>query len=134
MAESKKPIKHLKLEPLDANKFIKVNKLKIITNPVYFDRTGIPTPDGLLSNEIFGVTSNDRTEIFAYIELAGESFLHPLAYKTWCRLDSNVKMCVFELDTFRLDKETGKLVPDPNGGTGLKFLKKIIKEVDFKKT
>lgn len=134
MAESKKPIKHLKLEPLDANKFIKVNKLKLITNPVYFDRTGIPTPDGLLSNEIFGVTSNDRTEIFAYIELAGESFLHPLAYKTWCRLDSNVKMCVFELDTFRLDKETGKLVPDPNGGTGLKFLKKIIKEVDFKRT
>ena len=134
MANSKKPIKHLKLEPLDANKFIKVNKLKLITNPVYFDRTGIPTPDGLLSNEIFGVTSNDRTEIFAYIELAGESFLHPLAYKTWCRLDSNVKMCVFELDTFRLDKETGKLVPDPNGGTGLKFLKKIIKDVDFKRT
>ena len=134
MANSKKPIKHLKLEPLDANKFIKANKLKIITNPVYFDRTGIPTPDGLLSNEIFGVTSNDRTEIFAYIELAGESFLHPLAYKTWCRLDSNVKMCVFELDTFKLDKETGKLVPDPNGGTGLKFLKKIIKEVDFKRT
>lgn len=134
MAESKKPIKHLKLEPLDANKFIKVNKLKLITNPVYFDRTGIPTPDGLLSNEIFGVTSNDRTEIFAYIELAGESFLHPLAYKTWCRLDSNVKMCVFELDTFKLDKETGKLVPDPNGGTGLKFLKKIIKEIDFKRT
>ncbi len=134
MANSKKPIKHLKLEPLDANKFIKVNKLKLITNPVYFDRTGIPTSDGLLSNEIFGVTSNDRTEIFAYIELAGESFLHPLAYKTWCRLDSNVKMCVFELDTFRLDKETGKLVPDPNGGTGLKFLKKIIKDVDFKRT
>jgi len=134
MQNSKKPVKHLKLEPLDANKFIKVNKLKVITNPVYFDRTGIPTPDGLLSNEIFGVTSNDRTEIFAYIPLAGESFLHPLAYKTWCRLDSNVKMCVFELDTFRLDKETGKLVPDPNGGTGLKFLKKIIKDVDFKRT
>jgi len=134
MANPKSKTKHLKLEPLDANKFIKVNKLKVITNPVYFDRTGMPTTDGLLSNEIFGVTSNDRTEIFAYIELAGESFLHPLAYKTWCRLDSNVKMCVFELDTFRLDKETGKLVPDPNGGTGLKFLKKIIKEVDFKRT
>lgn len=134
MANSKKPVKHLKLEPLDANKFIKANRLKIITNPVYFDKTGIPTPDGLLSNEIFGVTSNDRTEIFAYIELAGESFLHPLAYKTWCRLDSNVKMCVFELDTFKLDKETGKLVPDPNGGTGIKFLKKIIKDVDFKRT
>ena len=132
--DKKRPIKHLKLEPLDANKFIKVNKLKLITNPVYFDRSGMPTPDGLLSNEIFGVTSNDRTEIFAYIELAGESFLHPLAYKTWCRLDSNVKMCVFELDTFRLDKNTGKLVPDPNGGTGLKFLKKILKDVDFKKT
>ena len=134
MANSTKKPKHLKLEPLDANKFIKVNKLKPITNPVYFDRTGVPTPDGLLSNEIFGVTASDRTEIFSYIELAGETFLHPLAYKTWCRLDSNVKMCVFELDNFRLDKETGKLVLDPNGGTGLKFLRKIIKDVDFKKT
>ena len=79
MSNDKKKVKHLKLEPLDVNKFISVNKLKLISNPVYFDRSGMPTPDGLLSNEIFGVTSNDRTEIFAYIELEGESFLHPLA-------------------------------------------------------
>lgn len=134
MADAKKNEKHLKLEPLDTEKFIKMNGLKPITNPVFFDRSGVPTEDGLLSNEIFGVTKSDRTNIFAYVELAGETFMHPLAYKTWCRLDSNVKLCAYEMDTFKLDKEIGKLKSDPDGETGLKFLRKIIDKVDFKKT
>ena len=132
--EEKTTEKHLKLEPLDTDRFIKANELKPISNPVFFDRNGIPSQDGLLSNEIFGITKDDRTTIFAYIELAGESFMHPLGYKTWCRLDSNVKLCAYEMDTFKLDEETGKLVSDPKGETGLKFLKKIIKKVNFKRT
>ena len=106
MADTKTPEKHLKLEPLDTDRFIKANELKPITNPVFFDRDGIPSQDGLLSNEIFGITKDDRTTIFAYVNLAGESFMHPLAYKTWCRLDGNVKLCAYEMGTFRLDKET----------------------------
>ena len=134
MSDNLKNEKHLKLEPLDTDRFIKANELKPISNPVFFDRNGIPSADGLLSNEIFGITKDDRSTIFAYVELAGESFMHPLAYKIWCRLDSNVKLCVYEMDTFKLDKETGKLVSDPKGETGLKFLKKIITKVDFKRT
>ena len=126
--------KHLKLEPLDTDRFIKANELKPITNPVFFDRDGIPSQDGLLSNEIFGITKDDRTTIFSYVNLAGESFMHPLAYKTWCRLDGNVKLCAYEMGTFRLDKETGKLISDPKGETGLKFLKKILPKIDFKRT
>lgn len=132
--EKRSKEKHLNVEPLDVEKFIKMNELKPISNPVFFSRSGVPTTDGLLSNEIFGISKDDRTQIFAYINLAGETFMHPLAYKTWCRLDSNIKLCVYEMETFSLDEETGKLVKDPEGETGIKFLKKIIKKVDFQKT
>lgn len=131
MAEKEK---HLQMSPLNVQKFIEMNELKEITDPMFFTKYNMPTPEGLLSNEIFGITKDDRTTIFAYIHLAGESFLHPLAYKTWSRLDSNIKLCVYEMDTFILDESTGKLKSNPKGETGLKFLKKIIKKIDFKKT
>lgn len=134
MAENKKEEKHLKLSPLDTVKFIKANELEAITNPMFFSRANMPAPDGLLSNEIFGITKEDRTSIFAYIDLAGETFMHPLGYKIWTRLDSNVKLCAWEMGTFILNKKEGKLVPDPNGKTGIKYLQEVIKIIDFKKT
>ena len=132
-AKTKKE-KHLKLEPLDMPNFIKVNELQEVDDPLFFTRSNMPTPTGLLSNEIFGISKDDRTTIFAYIHLAGETFMHPLAYKIWCRLDSNVKLCAYEMDTFKLDPNTCKLKPDPNGDTGLKYLEKVISKIDFKKT
>ena len=132
--DQEEKIKHLKLDPLNVANFIKVNQLKEIKNPMYFARKNVPTADGLLSNEIFGITKEDRTTIFAYINLAGESFLHPLGYKIWCRLDNNVKLCAHEVDNYKLDEESGKLKPDPNGETGIKYLQKIIKTIKFKKT
>jgi len=135
MAENKDPsVRQLAIEPLNVDKFIKVNELKEITNPMFFARSNMPTTDGLLSNEIFGITKDDRTTIFAYIHLAGEYFMHPLAYKIWSKLDSNIKPCVYEMENFVYDPEKGKLKPDPNGETGIKFLMKLIKKVDFKKT
>ena len=124
-SDETKNTKHLKLEPLDIDKFIKANELKPISNPMFFERTGSPTPDGLLSNEIFGITKDDRTSIFSYIHLAGETFMHPLAYKIWNRLDKNVKMCAYEMENYVLDKKNGKLIPDPNGKSGLKILKPL---------
>lgn len=126
--------KHLELEPLNMPEFMKVNELQEIDDPMFFSRSNMPTPTGLLSNEIFGITKDDRTSIFAYIHLADEIFMHPLAYKTWVRLDGNVKLCAYEMETFTLDKSTGKLVQDPNGKTGIKYLKEIINHINFKKT
>lgn len=126
-------IKHLQISPLNTNNFIKVNELSEIDDPMFFSRSNMPTPTGLLSNEIFGITKDDRTTIFAYIHLAGETFMHPLGYKIWSKLDSNVKLCAYEMGTFSYDKESGKLVSDPKGDNGFKFLKKIINEVNFKK-
>ena len=82
--DEKQPYKHLQVSPLPVQKFIKVNELREVSNPMFFSRSNMPTEDGLLSNEIFGVTRDDRSTIFAYIHLAGESFLHPLAFKIWC--------------------------------------------------
>lgn len=126
--------KHLELEPLNTPNFIKVNELQEVDDPLFFSRSNAPTPTGLLSNEIFGISKDDRSTIFAYIHLAGETFMHPLAYKIWCRLDGNVKLCVYEMDTFSFDRESGKLKQDPNGKNGIKFLKEVLNKMDFKKT
>ena len=114
--------KHFKLEPLNIENFIKVNTLEGITNPIFFNSNNLPNSDGLLSNEIFGITKDDRANTFAYISLGKtEVFMHPLFYKTWGKMDSKIKDCVHGVKTFRIDKE-GQLVEDINGGTGIKFL------------
>lgn len=113
--------KHFQIEPLNPDKLAKVNELSPITNPVFFNKFGQPTSDGLLSNEIFGITKNDRASSYAYIDLV-EPFIAPAFYKAWCRLDSKLKACVHQTDTFKITSE-GKLEHDDNGSNGIKFLK-----------
>lgn len=116
------------IEPLDPDKLIKVNDLKEVTNPTFFSGNNIPTPDGLLSNEIFGYSKEDRGNTFAYISLA-EWFMHPLHYKIWCKVDSKIKSVIHEVDTFSI--KGGKLTPDPEGKTGLKWLRENIDQIKF---
>ena len=66
----------LSLELMDIDKFIKANDCQEISNPTFFYQNGSPTSDGLLSNEIFGITQKDRAGIFAYIDL-GDWFIDP---------------------------------------------------------
>lgn len=124
--------RHLKVFPLDTENFIKVNELKEITNPLFFESTGIPTSDGLLSNEIFGITKDDRTSIFGYVSL-GQWFMHPLLYKTWDRLDSNMKNVLSEVDTYIYDESKGKFIVDKRGKTGLKYIKEVLETKTLKK-
>ena len=72
--------RHFKIDPLHPLKLIKANDLKEITNPIAFAKNNIPTSDGLLSNEIFGITKFDRSNTYAYIGL-GDWFMHPLHYR-----------------------------------------------------
>ena len=58
-----------KMELLDINKFVKVNNVQEISNPVFFVRRDVPTSDGLLSNEIFGITKQERSNIYGYVNL-----------------------------------------------------------------
>lgn len=124
--------KHLEVKLIDPDKLVKVNDLKEVTNPVFFVRNSIPTPDGLLSNEIFGITKYDRANTFAYIDLH-ETFINPLIYKLWCKSDSNIKSCVHGVKKYIINSD-GELEENENGNNGIGFLKKNINKLKFKRT
>lgn len=119
------------IELLDANRFIKENDLKEITNPVTFN-VGGPSTDGLLSNEIFGITKDERSGIFAYIDLK-EKFINPYLYRVWLKIDRNLRGCVYETSYFKINKD-GFLEKDDDGDTGIAFLQKNISKIKFKNT
>ena len=131
-AEYNKRTEHLKMELLDVDKFVEKNGCKKISNPVFFDRDNIPSKDGLLSNEIFGITRDDRAGIFAYIDLQ-QYFIDPSCYKAWIRIDSKVRDVVHKVGTYSIDAE-GNIVEDPAGKNGVKFLKANINKIKFKST
>lgn len=120
------------IEQLDQEKLVKVNELQKVTNPIMFNSNSGPTADGLLSNEIFGITQTERSGIFAYIDL-GEEFIQPYCYKIWLKIDRNLRGCIYETQNFKIDSN-GYLVPDDNGETGIKFLKKNVDKLRFKNT
>lgn len=122
--------KHLKTELLDIEKFVKVNLLKEVSNPVFFNGP-TPTEDGLLSNEIFGITKAERAGIYAYIDLGG-TFIHPLVYKTLCKLNNKIADIVNGTEYFIID-DNGELVKSDDGDTGLDWFKKNFNKIKFKK-
>ena len=121
-----------KIDVLDANKFIKANNCPEVTNAVMFQNGTEPHPDGLLSYDLFGITFEERSGIFGYIDLV-EPFIQPAYYKVWLKLDKNLRGCIYETSNYRLDSD-GYLEPDPNGQTGLPFLYKNRDKLGFKNT
>lgn len=122
---------HLRANLIDPDKLVKVNDLKEVTNPIFFAKNGQPTPDGLLSNEIFGITSRDRTITYAYIDLH-ETFINPLIYKLWVKVDKNVKACVHGIKNFSI--KNGELVEDDDGDNGINFLIKNADKLKLRRT
>lgn len=124
--------KHFKMEVLDVEDFIKINNVKEITDPIFFIKNGVPTPEGLLSNEIFGITKEDRANRFGYIDLY-DWFLHPLAYTIWSRMDSRIKDIVFGTKKFIIN-DKGDFEENENGKCGIKFLKDNFNKIKIKST
>ena len=123
---------HLRVDLINPDKLVEVNDLKEVTNPVFFIRNSIPTPDGLLSNEIFGITKYDRANTFAYINLHGV-FISPLIYKMWCKVDSNIKACVHGTKNFIINSH-GELQEDLEGENGIVFLRDNISKIKLRRT
>ena len=119
-------------EIMDQDKFIKRNDVKQITNPVFFERAGIPTADGLLSNEIFGITKDERSGIYGYIDLHG-TFMDPSVYKAMIKLDSNYKKVVSGIGKWAINSK-GELVEDEKGSNGIDFIKANFDKIKFKET
>ena len=130
-AEYNKKFEKLQLEVCDVDKFVKVNNCQQITNPVTFIKNNEPSPDGLLSNEIFGITQEKRAGTFAYIDL-GDTFLDPSCYKIWSKVDSRVKSIVHQTAKYKVDA-SGELVEDPNGKNGVKFLQYNFDKIKFRR-
>jgi hypothetical protein len=124
--------RHFNIEQLNQERLVKENELKQVTNPIMFNSNSGATSDGLLSNEIFGITKDERSGIFAYLDLE-EYFIQPYYYKIWLRIDKNLRGCVYETQNFTISKD-GYLVPDDSGETGIKFLRKNIDKIKFKQT
>ena len=121
---------HFKTSLLDIEKFVKVNMLKEVSNPVFFNGP-TPTEDGLLSNEIFGITKAERAGIYAYIDLGG-TFIHPIVYKTLCKLNNKIESIVNGTEYFIIN-DKGELIPSDDGNTGLDWLKKNFNKIKFPK-
>ena len=109
--------------------FIRVNNLQEITNPIYLQKN-IPTTDGLLSYEIFGMSIEDRKTRMAYIDLKGH-FMYPLAAKKLKAYDRRLDQILFSTEKYTLTKD-GDLVKDDDGNTGPEFLYKIWGKVKVK--
>ena len=123
---------HLKIDLLDVEDFIKKNKVEEIDEPLFFVKNGVPTARGLLSNEIFGITKDDRSNIFGYIDLHGW-YMHPAVYKIWGTMDKRIRAIVHGTQNFSLDKN-GYIVEDENGSSGVEFLRKNIDKIRIEQT
>lgn len=110
----------MKIVLLNIDKFVAANNLQEITNPIVLERGFVPSPDGLLSTEIFGTNTTDRRQTFAYIDLHCH-VLHPLVYKTLKRMDRRIEEIIAGTKYFKIDKE-GSLVEDEAGDTGSEWL------------
>lgn len=117
---------------MDVDEFVKANFCPKVTNPVLFSAPGIPTEDGLLSYTLFGSNPKDRAGIFGYIDLHG-TYIHPLVYKVWCRLDRKISDIVWSDNTYIVNSN-GEIVEDPNGESGIEFLKNNITRIKIKST
>ena len=53
----------MKVQILDIERLIEVNNLKEVTSKNLFSNKMLFDPDGILSNEIFGISKSDRYDI-----------------------------------------------------------------------
>ena len=119
----------MKVSLVSIKKVIAINNLKRVTNPIVFDRGGIPTPDGLLSTELCGLTTTERKETYTYIDL-NDYFLHPKVYKDIKRLDRRIDDIIAGTKNFIID-DNGQIVESEEGQTGIRFLYKNWDKIKF---
>lgn len=75
----------MQIDMFNLDDFILVNKLKQVSNPISLTSARMPSSDGIFSYDIFGYTTEERKNTFAYIDLHG-IFFHPQCIKTLNRM------------------------------------------------
>lgn len=115
-------------ELLDIEKFIRINNLQEVTNPIFIDKRA-PTPDGVLSYEIFGTSQEERRNRMAYIDLHGH-YMYPLAAVKLASYDRTLSKVLYAQGRWKL--VDGALIEDPEGNSGPEFLYSIWGKVKVK--
>lgn len=122
----------MKIDLFNSKEFIDLNKLKEVTSPVLFQRGEIPHPDGLVSNQIFGVTVQSRKSTFAYVDLHGY-FFHPHVYKAIKRMFRNIEKLIGGTQSYSINDD-GILVVDKDGETGIDFIYNNWERINWEKS
>jgi hypothetical protein len=123
----------MQLSLADLEKLVKVNPTMIgeVTNPVMLDRGHTPTYDGLLSTEIFGNTTKERSSKFGFINLQGH-YLQPIVFKNLRRIDRRIDGIISGRSKVRIEKD-GTMVDDENGSCGINFIYRNWEKIKYKK-
>lgn len=122
----------MKIEILDIDKLIAVNKLEEVTSPRLFAVNMTFDPNGILSQDIFGLSKNDRRNTFAYITL-NRKFIHPHIYdRVLKRSFRNIMYLLSGQRRFKIN-DVGLLTEDPNGWTGIDSLYEHWDEIKWEK-
>ena len=115
----------MKLDLFDIAEFIKVNHLQEVTSPIGLASDKMPNPNGIFSYEIFGYTTEERKNTFAYIDLRGVYF-HPQCVKTLSRMGILGKILSGDKYAIIVDKKIHPINKDeianyPGASTGTSF-------------
>jgi DNA-directed RNA polymerase beta' subunit len=122
----------MKLKLLDINEFITTRKLKPITSIRLYEKIEKTDPNGLFSEEIFGkFGSSERRKRFAYIDLKIK-VIHPEVFSIIASLDTSISKCMISKATYSVS-DSGILVEDPNGSSGVQFLISVFDKLNLKK-
>lgn len=112
------------------HKFVGINNLKEVSDPVIFEKGNIPSPNGLLSTDIFGTTAKERQNTFAYINLNG-AYLAPFVFKMLRRMNRDFEHMIQGTKRFVINDQ-GQLVQDEEKGhTGIEYLYKNWEKLKF---
>jgi hypothetical protein len=123
----------MKIELLDIEKLISLNKLKEVTSPWIYSYKMMFDPHGLFSTEIFGVSKSDKRGIFAYIDLK-RPFLHPHIYAhVLKRMHKKITNGIISGNE-RYIVQDGFLKEDPEGWTGVQELYNNWDKIDWSKS
>ena len=122
----------MKLDIYDVDKFVTINELPMVTNPITLDRGNQPSIDGVLSVDIFGRDQYNRRERFGYIDLHS-NFFHPVIFKNIRRLDRRIDgICSGQLYVEITDKGEILESDENNGHTGIDYIYKNYDKIKFK--
>lgn len=117
---------------------IEDNHLQQVSNPISFNKGNIPTPDGVFSEIIFGVTQTEKKLNHGYIDLKTK-FFHPYVYEVLCELHQTITEVVTGEDAWTIVDGKYKKVTDesskdynPNN-TGLSYVIKTFRKLSYEK-